>query len=477
MRKAFALILALLCAGSWAFGAGRTQQSTVPTLVWYSQAASEGADLVEICRAASDYTQEKLGVRFEIRDLGGFDRMRMVVSSGEPFDLAWIGAYNYQEFVTLGAFADITDLLPVQSPVLWNFVPKLLWDGVKADGRIYAVPSYKDYSATLFGFLDDKYVKKYNLNTTVTLDDYMANLDRIFRTIKAGEGPQFYPLYLGSGGQEARYLTADRYDDLGAGLSAFLGVRVDDSNRRVVSVMEQPKTMEAYRIVHKWYQDGIINPDAPQLEQLPRGVAFMWDQGWPARAATRAASQGIERYAPIQLTSPIVTTHTIRGSMVAVGANSRYKNEALKFLELVNSETDYKIRDMVTYGIEGRHFQYVAPRVIHRLTDTYMPWDGAYGTYFNLSVPEDQPPNVWDELRKQNAESKNSVLLGFGMDVSPVRTEIANILAVSQRYMADLGTGVADPDVTVPLLMADIRAAGFDRVAAEAQRQIDAFFK
>lgn len=474
MKKALALILALLCAGSWAFGAARTQQSSVPTLVWYSLGHPdvEGGEDV---RLLSDYMQEKIGARLEIRPYDNDDRMRMIITSGESFDLAWSSEYVYQEFVNIGGYADITDLLPVQSPALWNFIPQMIWDGAKVKGRIYAAPIYKDTSATLFGFLDERYVQKYNIDTTVTLNNYMADLDRILRTIKTGEGSQFYPLYMAKGGIMSNYTTANRYDDLSAGLSNFMGVRLNDPNRRVVSILEQPEVLAAYRIVHKWYQDGIINPDAPQAESTPKGRVFLFDQAWPSKAQTQAALEGVERYVPIQLTTPVISTSSIRGSMLNVGANSRYKNEALKFIELIN--TDHKFRDMLAYGIEGRHFRYVSPNVVERLTDTYMPYEWAQGTFFNLSTTSDQPATTWDEVRAQNEAADVSVLNGFSMDISGFRNELANISAISQRYMGDISNGSSDPDVMIPRLLAELRAAGFDRIIAEAQRQIDDFYK
>jgi putative aldouronate transport system substrate-binding protein len=472
MKKAIALTLALLCLGAWAFGSPRSQRSSVPTLAWYALSPQDPEDLPENLRIMSDYTQEKIGARFEIRPWT-VERMRLVVSSGEALDLMWIGAINFQEFYSQGAFADITDLLPSQAPALYNYIPQFLWNGASENGRIYAVPAYKDTSSTLFGFLDARYARKYNINTEFTIGDYIKEMDAAFRTIKAGEGSQFYPMNFAKGGIELRYLTGEKYDDLGAGLNNFMGVRADDPSRRVISLLEQPSSLEALRIVHGWYRDGIANPDAPQIEEVPRGIPFVFDQAWPSKAQTLAVQNGIEEYVPIQLTRPLLTTHSIRGSMLAVGANSRYKNEALKFLELIN--TDHKFRDMLAYGIEGKHFSYVSPNVIHRLTDTYFTYEWAQGTFFNLSVPDNQPANTWDQVRGQNETALSSVLNGFSMDVSNVRNEIANILAVSQQYYADLSIGVTDPDVVIPQLMAAIRAAGFDRVVAEAQRQIDAF--
>jgi putative aldouronate transport system substrate-binding protein len=476
MKKFFVLTLTLVCLTSLVFASGSRQSGgSVPTLVWYAMDPYNQDDLAENLRIMSDYTQEKIGIRFEMRKWDTIERMRMIINSAEPFDITWIGALQYEELVSLGALADITDTLPSQVPALWNYVPQLLWNGAKVNGKIYAVPAYKDTSSTLFGFFDERYVRKYNLDTNFKLKDYIGDMDKAFRAMKAGEGPSFYPLLATKGGTEIRYFIGEKYDDLGIGLSNFLGVRLDDQNRRVVAILEQPENIEVLRVVHRWYQDGIINPDAPQIEAVPRGAPFVFDQAWPSKAQTLATQHGIERYIPVQLTTPMINTHTIRGSMLAVGANSRYKNETLKLIELIN--TDHKFRDMLAYGIEGKHFNYVSPNVIHRITDTYFTYEWAQGTFFNMSTTDDQPPTTWDEVRKQNADAFASVLNGFSMDIAPVRNEIANVLAISQRYYPEISIGVTNPDTAIPQLMAALRDAGFDRIIAEAQRQIDAYYK
>ena len=48
--------------------------------------------------------------------------------------------------------------------------------------------------------------------------------------------------------------------------------------------------------------------------------------------------QGIEKYDVTKVFGPLYTTETIQGSMNAVSANSNYKAEALKVLQLMNTD-------------------------------------------------------------------------------------------------------------------------------------------
>jgi putative aldouronate transport system substrate-binding protein len=296
----------------------------------------------------------------------------------------------------------------------------------------------------------------------------MADFDRVFRAMKAGEGPNFYPVQIFR--TNNNFVIFDAYDSLAADLLP-LGVRRDDPSRRVVNIPEQPDALEAFTYLHSWYQEGIINPDAPFMAEQPARRPFFVGQGWPS---AYALIDGI-KYVPFRIYGPSLTTDTVRGSMLGVSANSKYKNEALKFIELIN--TDHKFRDMLAYGIEGKHFNYLSPNVVHKINDTWNFAAFQQGTFFNLSTTDDQPASTWDEVRQQNEEAVPSVLNGFAMDYTSLQNEIIACRTVWEKYAFDLCTGASDPAAVIPRITAELNAAGFDRIVAEAQRQVDAFRK
>ncbi|MDR0669934.1 MAG: ABC transporter substrate-binding protein [Treponema sp.] len=469
MKKAIALTLALLSLGSLAFGAARRQSGGVPTVVWYLAGPGPiaGPDLADNMKIMSDYTQEKIGVRFELRDVVDNTRRSVILNSGEAFDIMFSQS-EISDWVPTGVFADITDRVPVVAPALWNYVPKMLWDGVRWGGKIYAVPTYKDSSLTVFLFWDKKYVDKYALNTgkrPYTLEDF----DRDLRTVKAGEGANFYP-YMSAGSNDL-WPNLWTFDSVGPGL----GVRIDDPTRRVVSTLEQPDTLAKYKILRAWYKEGIVNPDAPQLTEIPRGRTVNFDIAWPSKAQVSALANGLDAYVPIDLNTPFVSTGQVRGSLQAFSANSKYIDESLKLIELVN--TDSKLRNMLAFGIEGRNFRYIGPNRIERLTDNYITQEWAQATFFNLATTSDQPETTWDEVRAQNDRAVTSPLIGFSMDNTSIRSEISNLNNIMNRYNVELLYGAVEPEVLIPRIIAELKAVGFDKVWTEAQRQIDEYFK
>jgi putative aldouronate transport system substrate-binding protein len=470
MKKIFfALpVLALVLGGC---GSGNKGASGVPTVIWWQIGSTQGG-FAEDLKVISDYTQEKIGIRVDIRQAGWGDaaqRFTTMINAGEYYDMLFTDLGSYNRYVSLGAFADLTDLVPSHAPQLWEYLPEVLWNGVKVKGRIYAVPTYKDSSKTGFQFWDHELVEKYRLDIS---DTSWAGLDRSFRAIKTGEGARYYPFILA---RSTNHFIFDVYDSLAADLQP-LGVRLDDQEHRVINTLEQPEVQEAFKYLHQWYEAGIINPDANMMDETPKYRPFFIAQAWPAVAASYATSAGIEQYDGVRCFGPSYSTDSIQGSMNAINVNSKYKAEALKLLELVNR--DKKFRDMLGYGIEGKHFTYVdGGNRVHRDRTDWSLINYQVGSYF-IETPEDTvPPGYWDEVRQLNEEAVPSVMLGFMLDLEPIRNEVINCRTAWLKYVTDLNTGASDPTVVLPQVMRELKNAGFDQVIAEAQRQVDDFFK
>lgn len=449
-----------------------SQSGDIPTLTWWligNQPENLQAGLDKI----NAYTSQKIGVKVDIKVAGWGDweqKVNQIVNTGEKFDIMFTNNTKYNIQVQQGAFADITDLVQKETPELYSFIPKLVWDGAKIKDKIYSVPTYKDSSLTQYWIFDDAYVQKYKLDVA-NIKTY-ADLDKAMTTIKKGEGKSVYPMYqIQNDGFSG--MTND-YDDLTLGFK-FLGVRTDDKNRKVVSVLEQPDIMEKLNFVHKWYKEGIINPDAPTLKDSPKSKIFFPAQGFPGAEIGWAADQGVKKYDTVQISTPLYSNSTIQGSLNAISANSTHKVEALKFLQLVN--TDQKLRDMLAYGVEGTDFEYKSPKVVKRLTDTWGIGNYAIGTFFDMATQEGSPADQWDQVKKLNDKAVGSVCLGFTPDTSKITSEIANCQATWDKYRYELLNGASDPQTTVPKLMADLKASGLDKIMAEMQSQIDATFK
>jgi putative aldouronate transport system substrate-binding protein len=463
---AMAVLMCLTAVMGFAGGRSAGSSASVPSFEWWL-IGDPPPNLAAGQKVINDYAGSK-GVIVEFKYFGwgySLQRQTTMINSGEYWDMWSLLGPNYYEHSRQGVYADITDLVP-KHPGLTQIIPQALWDGFKVKGRIYGVPTYKDSAAAHYVMWNEALVRKYNIdvNSMKTIADY----DKALRTIKAGEGARFYPIHAAKAEPNGRFLYMLDYDQ-SFGMS-IIGVKFSDANTKVVNMLEDPEFIEYLRYFNRWYKDGIINPDAPVLSESPKNPAIGLGQGWSlAWDDSWAVNQGWEHAVSNLEYGPVYTTETIL-AYNAMSANSRNVEAGLKFLELAN--TDRKLRDMLAYGIEGQDFEYVTPTTIKKLTTSWSMSAYQQATFFIMST-QAGIPNPWDEVRQLNEQAKISAIFGFAFDRTPVQNEFSNCYVIWDRFTAQLFTGAADPDVTVPQAIAELKANGFDRIIAEAQRQID----
>lgn len=444
----------------------------VPTLVWWNVGTlPDNADAWE--EEVNKYLEAEIGVRVDYRTIPWSEwttKQNTIINSGEAYDIMFVDLTLYNTFKSMGAFAELTELIPTAAPELQTFIPEEIWKGVTdADGKIYAVPTYKDSARASFFVFDKQYIDKYNIDYESI--DTMAELDTFFRTVKEGEGDSFYPLQM---------TTAlcwngifENYDTLGTSLSV-MGVRIDDEEYQVVSTLEQPDILEDLNYLHTWYKDGITNPDANVQTEQNRMRPFFKGVGWPGAVGVWAVADGVDEYVATRVFGPAYSTESIQGSLNCISANSEHKEEALKLLEFVN--TDHKARDMFAYGIEGVNFEYVEDNVVRPLDDTFSAISTySQASFFNMSTVEGNQKDQYEEIKAQNAEATSNALLGFSMDMTNVMDEISACRTIWTKYANDLQTGASDPNEVIPQILSEMNSVGLEKIMTEAQAQVDAF--
>ncbi len=99
----------------------------VPTLIWWTVGGTPADDFDQAISEISDYAEEKIGVRIDVKIAGWADydtKMNNIVNTGEYFDLMFVNNTNYSKFVNLNALENITDLVQSETPDLYGFIPR-----------------------------------------------------------------------------------------------------------------------------------------------------------------------------------------------------------------------------------------------------------------------------------------------------------------------------------------------------------------
>lgn len=443
-------------------------------LIWYTIGAPP-KDLEKVEAEINKYTAEKIGVTVDMKmiDFGDYSqKMQVMAASGEPMDILFTSswAFDYVQNARKGAFMELDELLEKEGKGIKEILDPAFLEGSKVDGHNYAIPANKELPAQEVWRFNKKLVDKYNLD--ISKVDTLESLEPLLKVIKENE-PNVVPLAIS---KDFGPLTP--YDAVIEKMP--MAVHLDDKeNLKVVNTLESPELMAALKTMNKYYKAGYISPEAATTTSTQD--LFTSGNWFVDRAATQPFADNLwsQSYGyPVVSTpanDPVVYNWSVMGSMQAISANSEHPEEAMKFLNLLN--TDAKLRNLVDSGIEGEHYKKVSENVMENLPAS-KNYDVPTFTFGNVMLtylnPED-PENKWEEFKKFNESGTNAPLLGFNFNPSKVSSELAAVNNVKEEFWAPLMTGTVDPEQYLPKAVEKLKAAGLDKIMTEVQSQVDAW--
>jgi putative aldouronate transport system substrate-binding protein len=412
------------------------------------------------------------------------ERTTLAMAAGDDWDMVFTCEWfnNFPTQARSGHFADLSEMLPTVAPQLYATMPDIVWEGAKVDGEILAIPVKKDYAAELFWVMDRELFEDV-LGMTIPgqmsffdIEEYLAAAKEAYDEGVVGADKSQYPMYISRGGVGG--LTSE-FDMIHRG--AMLGIPYSASAAdadQIVVILEHPDLYNRLVAVHEWYKAGYINPDAATLDSAPYSPVWA-GQGFYGADAIWTQSTGVVVKIS-QFSGPNLSTASIRGAMNAINVESPHVELALKYQELVNTNQQY--RDILRYGVEGVHFNYQADGTVMRTDQgraNYLPWPFSQGSYSLSSVEAAEgvevDPQMWDVIFDGYKDLQATNAIGFAFDITPVEDRIAAMQVIVDKYWTGLVTGISDPAVEVPKMIAEMESAGLRDIQAEVQMQFDAF--
>ena len=439
----------------------------VPTLVWVQVGGGQPANYESWQAKLNAYLEEKIGVHLDVQVIGWGDwdnRRSVMVSTNEPYDLMFTNMGTFTSDVNMGAFADISDLM-AEVPALTDLIPQAYLDACVMNGGLYGIPAYKDSSMTNFFVWTKELVDAHFPNYAEA--HTLAEIDEGMRAIYAATNEA--PLVLDQNGLSC--VVGNKYD---AALLGNVGIGIAyNGGTEFVPVYEQPDVLADLAILQSWMADGLINSDAAVRAEISGEYAMGVAQGWPGAANTTWGPQRGVDVVVSQFEDTVVSNDTVLGSITCISASSNHKLEALKLLELVN--TDYIVRDMLWYGEEGVNFEYVEEDGVRKVNKLNGDWTmAAYtqGTFFVAT------PVVGDagygEVQVQNENAVASPAMGFIPDTTNIKNELGAVQAVFEEYKSMIMTGTGGQEY-IDEMMAAMRESGFDTILNEVNAQYAAW--
>lgn len=449
-----------------------TGEDGLTEVVWYTLGNKQ-----EDGQMVYDAINEKLAkyglkVRFEVIDSGAYnDKMNLVVSSGEEYDICFTSNWtnNFMNNVQKGAYLSLNDML--KDSKLKEYLPEYMWDGVSYNDNIYAVPNqqvlFTQHVLVIAQDLVDKY--NFDLSTIKSLKD----IEPMLEVLKKNE-PGIYPYRVNNSRSPFEFT----YEGI-TGTPVSISKNADKNSHEAVIEAAHPETKAHYEMMKEWYDKGYIRKDAlavtndtADVDNLKYG--FLFSTYKPGQESEWKIKFGTDM-AYVKIGEPYVTATSSQATACAISAKSKNPEAALKVLEIFN--TDKEIYNLMAFGIEGTHYTKIGDNQIQLSDDKkYKPNDAwKYGDQFNAYCTQDQDVTVWEETKAINESAIKSPITGFSVDLSSIKSEIAQINSVVKEY-AYLSTGAGYDEARYNEYLKKLEASGVQKVLDEVNKQLDDFF-
>lgn len=465
-------------------------------------------DFDRVMDKANEIIKEKINAKLNLILVDGAtyaDKMNLMINSGDSWDLCFAanwGGINFFENAAKGAYADLTDLIPTYAPETYSRIPEGLWDGVKVDGKIYALVNYQQWGvAQRKGF-------KFRADIADELGFDWKSIKGM-KTIEAmekigpflGQALEKHPDMIGWETSSTYSFYANEpimWDMEAVGDTSTPGWIRFEQPDTVINQFETEEFAQFCGIMREWYQNGYVRKDGATVKDTSpdrKAAKFIAEigNGWPdsidfpGNMDAEAMSMCLSDIAPAYTVS---TTRTVipaaAGPTAAVAISSQSKNieKALELVELLN--TDDELYMLITQGEEGVDYVYDEAGqysfVEGKYSFNYNEWqigqsyspDFTRALYFRNEQGDKQKESQ-SIVYKADREADVSPVTGFTFDPTPVKTQMANCASVITEMVPALSSGSVDPEKTLPEFLQRLKTAGVDEVIAEKQAQLDAW--
>ena len=433
-------------------------------------------DAKEVIAAANKVSAEKIGITVDL-EFQPKEKINLMMASGEYYDMVYTCSWlnQYDRNAPAGLYYDITDLVRSETPALYESIGEY-WDCAKVSGRIYGVPTLKDMGAEdMFRFNADYYEGEKGM--TIPEQMTFEQLEPFLAAYKE-DHPDKYPLAMDKGGLAGFYNFLERVVD------PVIVIPYGDGKPQAIPFWESEELMNRYRLLHKWYKAGYIHPDAATIDSVNADRSFPVRPGvaWKGYLGySNPADWGFNVKTSVY-DGPYLSRTSEQGAMFAIcaGCDEEHAKACLRYLELL--ATDRKFRDILGYGIEGKHFEYLDNGTVLRLQAGIDGYDTKLfqtGSVVNASVESVSPtflgdPDQWKKVYRHYREDGIYSKAGnFSYDPTPKEDIITALTAIYNDYAAELRTGTSDPDVVIPEIKQRMEAAGINELLEDIRQKLD----
>lgn len=448
---------------------------------WYLVGSGAPKDVGLVENAVDTYLKDKINatVKLNILDWGSYnDKMQVMIASGQKFDLCFTSTWINDVFRNSlnGAFVDLGPLLDKYAPKAKAAMGSKLLKASQINGKNYVIPTIKELAQN-FGFVYNKTLaQKYGIDMSKV--NTLEKLDGVLKIIYAKEGSKKnfatvnpYPVEPSSFYQWNYY----------GSQASSVGV-IGPDGKTFVNQYETTDFRKSYSIARQWYMKGYNIKDAvtSKVDFTKPGNFFVFfmdvKPGYAEEQNPMNKANGWEE-GVVNVTKPVMSNGSIFGACTGISRTSQNPERVAMFLNLMMS--DKYLNNLITYGIEGKHYKKTSANAIQPIADSGYNIGIPYQlTNSNLRyLMPGESPTLLADYKKYNESALLAPDLGFIFNPTPVKTEMAACDNIVKQYSMALSYGVIDPAKYYTEFIDKLKAAGASKIVAEKQKQFDAWKK
>jgi putative aldouronate transport system substrate-binding protein len=464
----------------------------ITNVIWqYPTPGNNGPGFKDMENALNAMMEKDIGVHVKFEPVGLMDAQKkasLMVSAGEQLDISLTAFTSVGPLVESGLINPLDDLLEKYGQDIKAKCGSGLFGG-SYNSKIYGIPPANAVGNAYGYMIQTDMLTKYGIdidnNKKYTYDD----LEKIFATVKAGEGKNFYCTIPWNTTQDPANNSFPEYDKLAGALSnGVLMLNKDFKNTTITNLFATTEYADYAKKMYDWAKKGYISPDAAVTKEPADSLMasgnylgmFYWNG--VTSAADYSSTIG-KKLTAIPMIEPYVASNggsVILWNIPITSKNPEKAMQALNYIYKNNEATK-----LIQFGIEGKSYKVnektaQGEQIEYLAKDTstlpyYNPY-GLWGSILEWPAVAPAPINKNQLIKEADAKipkSRYSPAMGYSFVQKNVAAEIAAVNTVIDQYTPSINSGALDPSKALPDFLAALKAAGIEKTIQENQTQFN----